>query len=92
MLHMICFPSALPLSDSHNLVDDDNVALIPSELSCLVVVDLPCTASPSSIVHQTTDCADIKLGVFLVFHLWSFDRFKCLRLEEFSGAGFFGHV
>ncbi|KAF5320882.1 hypothetical protein D9619_001609 [Psilocybe cf. subviscida] len=32
------------------------------------------------------------LGVFLVFHLWSFDRFKCLRWDSGAGSGAFKRV
>ncbi|KJA28832.1 hypothetical protein HYPSUDRAFT_128746 [Hypholoma sublateritium FD-334 SS-4] len=32
------------------------------------------------------------LGAFLIFHLWSFDRFKCLRWNSGAGSGTFKRV
>ncbi|KAH8827820.1 hypothetical protein DL96DRAFT_1119389 [Flagelloscypha sp. PMI_526] len=39
-----------------------------------------CHTSPTSFLLF------FQLGTFLVFHLWSFDRFKCLRWGESSGT------
>lgn len=46
----------------------------------------------SPAVHLMWALITIMLGCFLVFHLWSFDRFKCLRWNHGPNSGAFKRV
>ncbi|KAF9486076.1 hypothetical protein BDN70DRAFT_870591 [Pholiota conissans] len=47
-------------------------------------------SSPASYLVWTLLTA--VLGSFLIFHLWSFDRFKCLRWNSSAGSGAFKRI
>ncbi|RDB25145.1 hypothetical protein Hypma_007400 [Hypsizygus marmoreus] len=46
--------------------------------------------SPASLLVWAIICC--LLGVFLIFHLWSFDRFKCLKWNSGPSSGAFKRV
>ncbi|KAF5375536.1 hypothetical protein D9615_009191 [Tricholomella constricta] len=46
--------------------------------------------SPASLLVWAVICC--LLGIFLIFHLWSFDRFKCLKWNSGPSSGAFKRV